>query len=779
MARTLSTILWLAILVLPAYAAEVGITEIRTGVHEQFHRFVVELPSRVKYKVDRSGTDVTLTMLKVSTGYPAEKFPSTEYIRVKALKAAKDGAIDAARLELVVAEGVTVKQTNWTEPFRIVFDVYPGSETKALVSQTGEGASGVSHEDFLKAAQRTVTFNSGWRWVYRKEVMKTLSRETATNEAVIEKVFKSELGLGGSGTAELLREAGELITSMESMDAPEGTLEVLRTIREFYANESDPVAFEATLRLNSDSGFTDLGRFLLGDYYERKGFIPEANGYYSKVIRDKTGRLIDSAAFFQRARLFFKAHKYEEAKKQFEKAGASGFPGSDIWMADTLMIKGELQRSWEIFSSVKDTDALDPVSLMSLGDMYIAKGNYEGAQAVFEKLRHIYVKDQLLTTFFALKSGDALLAEGRKKEAEESYLKIKRMLKGQEWTLAALSVADSLALGNDTKDLEEAANLYARVVDSGYLGSEITHLSLAKTLSRLGRYTEAMAEIEKFSKAYRTSKYKIDLQELTGKVVLGWIDDLYAKGEYAAVVEVGTRYGRYIPFGKKAESYLKLGKSFVASGIYTDAIESLDSASKIGNETVAEDAMMELGRVYLRQRDTASTERLYKAFLVRFPKTRYAEEVKKILLKVAFIVKQYSEVASMNSYAEPESVYLKARSLAELGKYAPAVRLFEKAASGFKAKGDIKKASAAYIGAADARYSLGYFDVALKSYGTAVAMLDDGDEDKSWARYRMAQCYSKLKREKDLRNAVTELTKSKGVYGRWAEPIFATTPNSF
>lgn len=782
MKSTLYTIICLLILAFPAYASEPRILDIRAGLHDEYHRFVVELSSSARYKVKRDGSVVTITMLKVSPDYPSDKLPETDYLRVRSLKGGMDGAVRTASLEVAVAQGAVVKQTNWTEPFRIILDVYPGKD-RALPDpgaglKKGDGRTEGPSEEFLKAAARTVTFNSGWRWIYRKKVMEALNRETATDEAVTETVFKDELGLKGSGREELLKEADSLITSMETV-AGAPTLEALRAVTGFYEKRTGATALETLLRLNPDTGFTDLGLFLLGGYYEEKGFIPEANGYYSLVERDRTGRLIDSASLFQRARLLFKENKYGEAKKLFKMAEAAGFPGADIWLANTLLIKGELEQSWDIFGRVKDPDALDPVSLMSLGDIYIRKGNFEGARSVFEKLRLRYVKDELLTTFFALKSGDALLAEGRKKEAEALYAKTKSMLKGEEWALAALSLADSLVLGEDAEAVEEAGKLYRRVANGGYLGSELTHLSLVRTLTRLGRFSEAMGEVESFPKDFRTSSSRLDIQELTGKLVLGWIEDLYAKGEYAAVVEIGTRYGRHVPFGKKAESFLKIGRSFVASGLYTDAIESLDSASRMGNDRIAEEAMMELGKVYFHQKDTASAERLYKAFLLRFPNTGYADEVERIFTKTAFLEKDYAAVAASKDDGDPETVFLKARSLARLGQHAPAAGLFEKAASAFKAKDEIKKTAAAYIGAADSNYLLGNFKTAAERYSTVAGMLPDGDEDKSWAKYRTAKCYSRLNREKAVKEAVGELTENKGGYGRWAAPIFATTPKSF
>lgn len=788
MTKTLYTIIWLLALVFPAYATETNILDIRTGLHEEYHRFVVELSSSVRYMVKREGSVVTITMLKVRPDYPSDKFPSTDYLSVKSLKGDMDGPIKAARLEVAVVDGAEVKQTNWSEPFRIILDVYPGKDRPRPNAKNGlkdtqdgpaqPGDTNGLPEELLKGAGRTVTFNSGWRWIYRKKVMKTLSLDLTTDEAVMNMVFKDELGLKAGGKEDLLKEADALVSAMETAGDP-AALEVLGAITGFFEERTDPSGLETVLRLNPDTGFKDLGLFLLGGYYETKGFLPEAHGYYSKVLRDKTGRLIHSAALFQRARLFFMENKYEEAKKLFEKAYGAGFPGADVWLADTLLIKGELEQSWDIFSKVKNPDELDPVSLMSLGDICINKGNYEGAKTVFEKLRLMYVKDELLTTFFALKAGDAMLAEGRKKEAEASYTKIKSMLKGEEWALASLSLADSLVLGDDNDSLNKAEELYRKVANGDHLGSEVTHLSLIKTLTRLGRFREAMDEVESFPKDFRTSRYRLDIQQLTGKLVFDWVEDSYSKGDYAAVAEVGTRYGKHVPFGKKAESFLKVGKSFVAVGIHTDAIESLDSASRMGNGGVAEEAMMELGRVYLNQKDTASTERLYKAFFLKFPKSKYAEEVNRILLKTAFLEKDYGEVAASKDDGDAETVFLRARSMARLGRHAFAVGLFEKAGARFEAKGDLKRTAAAYIGSADSNYLMGNFRTAVKRYRSAAGMLPDGDEDKSWALYRTAQCYSRLKSEKAGKETVTDLMEDKGGYGRWAGPILATTPKSF
>ncbi|MBI5587546.1 MAG: tetratricopeptide repeat protein [Deltaproteobacteria bacterium] len=787
MKRTLFTIILLALLVLPAYAGQPTILNIRTGLHEDYHRLVVELSETVKYKVKRKGATVTITMFKVNPSWPSEQFPSTGSIKVKGLKGDMDGAIKVARLDVEVTEGAAVKQTNWDEPFRIVIDVRAGKDRKQPAAKKNAKAAPKAQKpaavaaqppELLKAAEKTVTFNSGWRWIYRKKVMELLCRDVAGDEGLVNGVFKNELGLKSDDKDGLLEEADSRIDALKPSLDP-ASLTVFQAIYKFFDEGEDAPELETTLRLNPDTGFSKLGLFLLGDYYEAKGFLPEAHGYYSKILRDDTEGYIRSAALFQRGRLLFYENKYGDAKKFFEKAYSVGFPGADLWLADTLMIKGEFEQAWDIFGRVKNTEDLDPVSLMSLGDIYMRKGNFGGARAIFEKLRVIYLQDALATTFFAIRAGDAYLAEGRKSEAETTYTKIKDMLRDEEWAIASLSLADSLRLGGDNESLVKAEKLYRKVADGKYLGSEVTHLFLIDSLTLLGRFREAMDEVESFPKDFSTSAYRADMQQLAGKLVYAWIDTLYSKGDYAAVAEAGSRYSNQIPFGKKAESSLKVGKSFVALGLYTDAIESLDGATRMGSNSVAEEAMMELGRVYLHQKDTASTDRLYKAFLARFPKSRYASEVNRILLKTAYLEKEYGEVAASMDESDPESMFLKARSLAKLDRHASALSLFEKAAASFEAKGDKSKAAAAFIAAADSSFAIGNFKKAIERYGSAAGMLKDGDEDKSWAIYRMAQCYSRLDEKKAESDAVRDLKKQGDEYGQWAAPIFKTTPKSF
>lgn len=781
-------IVWLILLVLPAYAREERIAGIRIGPHNEYHRFVVELTGSAAYKVKRAGSVVTIEMARVAAEYPPGTMPATDYVRVKGLEKAMDGAINIARLEVAVVEGAVVKQTNWDEPFRIVLDVYPVDPLKAPAKSAQKEAPKPAEPDkkpkaapdeVVRAGVKTVTFNNGWRWVYRKKVMGRLLQEELEDESLRNRVYASELGLKTDGKDELLKKTEELIGLMKTSGGGAGDLPVLEAAYRFFDEEEDPSDLEAALRHNPESRFKRLGQFLLAGYYEMQGFVPEAHGYYSLILRGKSDAFVRSAASFQRGRLLFSEARYGNARKAFEEAGKKGFPGASLWLASTLMIKGELDQAWDIFSKVKMTEDMDRVSLLSLGDIYMVKGRFDSARDVFERLRSLDAGDELTSAFFSLKAADTYLAEGRKAEAEDFYTKSKEKLNGEGWALAALSLADSLSSGTDRVALARAEPLYRKVADGHFLGSEAAHVSLIDTLARLGKYREAMAEVESFQKEFNTSVYRADIQLISGRLVAGWIESLYNGSDYAGVVQVAALYGSMVPFGKKADSSLKTGKSFVALGLYTDAIESLDSASKMGNKSVAEEAMMELGRVYLRQRDAAATVRLYKAFAARFPKSRYTDEVNGILLKTAFLGKEYREAAVSRDNGQPDAIVLKARAMVKIDDHEHAAELFMKAARLFEGRGDMNGAAGAWIGLADSKFALGDYKSALEWYKKASTELKDGGQDKSWTLYRIAECYSRLDVKDAGNDAVKDLKGRGGEYGELASPVFGAAPKSF
>lgn len=620
------------------------------------------------------------------------------------------------------------------------------------------------------------SFNGGWRWVYRKRAVAVLKRELYKDGAFEADLLKNGLGLTGSGKKTLTDEALVLAEGAKDRgDAQEAG--AIRSIVSFYNGEIDVHAFNASLSHAWPHEYRLLGKLLVGYHYEKIGFYPEAQGYYSMVLKEGKEGFVRSAALFAGARLNYIEGRFARAKRLLQKSLAEGFPGARIWLANTLLAKGESEGAWRLYSEGGDraVEDLDPITAMSMADMLVLERKYDSARSLFTFLRLKHELDPFLDAFFDLKSGDALLAEGRRDEALKAYSKVgDRHKTGEGWAMSSLSKADVLVINKDRGSLSRALAIYDELSKAGLPGSDYASLGLASVQIELGKYEDAMESADRFSSRYPDSPLRAQMNGYRSDAVLRMFDSMYASGDNLAVARLYARHGESIPFGKKAESYLKAGKSFAALGLWPDAVNRLNSAIRIGKDDVVEEAMLTLARVYIQQRDAGSAERLLNGFVARFPKSAHKAQAQAILYKAAFDRGDYEKVAlAKNPPAGADGLILKARALTKLARHKEALAVYEQAAAGLREGGDSALLVQAYLGAADANFTLGRYAGAADGYKKAVALMQGPDKGiyRSWALYRMARSYSILKNDGGKEESLKELTGLGSEFGGMAAPV--------
>lgn len=619
-------------------------------------------------------------------------------------------------------------------------------------------------------------FNGGWRWVYRKKAVAVLKQELYKDDAFEAEVLKNGLGLTGSGKKTLTDEALVLAGGAKDRGDVEEA-EAIRKIVSFYNGEIDVHAFNSSLSHAYSREYRLLGKFLVGYHYEKMGFYPEAQGYYSVILKEGKEGFVRSAAFFAGARLNYIEGRFARAKRLLQRSLAENFPGARIWLANTLLVKGEIEGAWRLYSEGTDRaiEDLDPITVVSLADILVLERKYGEARSLFTFLRLKHEKDPFLDAFFDLKSGDALLAEGRRDEALKAYSNVgERYKTGEGWAMSSLSKADVFVTDQDKGSLSRALAIYDELSRAGLPGSDYAYLGLASVQIELGKYEDAMESADRFSSRYPDSPLRSDMNGYKSDAVSSLLDSLYASGNNLAVARLYARHGASIPFGKKAEGYLKAGKSLAALDLWPDAVNRLNSAIRIGKDDVVEEAMITLARVYIKQRDAGSAERLLNGFVTSFPGSVYKAEAQAILYKAAFDGGEYEKVAlTKNPPAGAAGLVLKARAMAKLGRHKEALAVYEQAVAEFQEKGDRGLLVQAYIGAADASFTLGRYATAAEGYKKAVAAMEGPDKGiyKSWALYRLARSYSILRNDGGKEESLKELTGLGSEFGGMAAPV--------
>lgn len=786
--KGLRRLLWASLPVLLSFAfphptESAEVVSLRAFPHKDFHRLTIILSEEVSFKVKRQDEVISFLMQGVDPK-PLKETPSTDLVKVSGLKKVPDGSVYLASLDVTVPAGSQTKQTVKLGPYRILLDVFPpkNNEPKAPVNteqateakKEAEQAQGdINLSTGPVSAGRLAAFNDGWRWVYRKKAVELLKAALYENDLSIREALRDTLGLSSSEKDIVMKEAGSLVNALRS-GAQASKSETLRGILVFYGAGKGADELESVLRANPASGYDRLGYFMLGDYFERKGFLPEASAYFTLAAEGKENTLRPEA-LYRKGRLFFFRDRYADAKEVFRQAYESGHTDSGVWLANTCLIKGELDLARQYYrKSVKDADGLDPVTRLSIGDMALITGDFAEARFTFGGLRARYPKNEFLTVFLTLKEADSYLIEGNTAEALRTYSRTKERLKGEPWSMAALSLADGLLAGPENEGVSKAAKIYEAVSNGGFLGSQNAHLRLVNSEMRLGRFSEAIADIEKFLKKYPTSPLRNDFNRLSSQVYYNWIGSLYASGDHFGVVKVYSGFPVSIPFGKKTETSIKVSRSYIAVGLSTEAVKVLDSVIKLGNGPAVEEAMVELAEIYLTQKDTDAAERLINAFRAQYPGSAFSVRADELYSRIAF---KKGEFGSALKYAgakgDARALIMKAESLDKLNRLKEALPLYERAARSFKGSGDNVRAKGAFIKIADANFSLGNYELSIESYRKAIELMGESDkQDRSWALYRLAQGYSRLDRKDQEELALKELKGLESELGSWSVPIF-------
>lgn len=799
------------------------ILSIKAIEHTNFHRLVIELTDHVKPAVRRNKDVITIGLHGVDMPDPVADRPSTDVIKFRSIYVVKDAKGVTTNIKISVSEkarytveeGGIVRGGSIAGPYSLVLDVYPAYSKP--VSEDGADANAPSKRDnedparhsdaksgkktaataakkaqeakkqALKAiddmtagnAARSAELYDGWKWGYRKKMIALMRGASESMDTVAPSVLRAELNVTGVSKEALIKELTEVTKRMDAR-GEHGKAVTLNGIITVYGTGKGASELESLLRSSGDAGLNQLGRLVLGRHYENKGFDPEAQGYYLAAVNDKNapkGSAARHAAMFELGRLAYINSRYDDARRWLEKSLPGNFIDTRIWLANTLAVKGEVEPAWKLYKEVlseRRMDSLDPLTIMSYGDVCVLKKNYEDARAAYGMLYGRYERDEDLSVFFSLKAGDSYMAEGRSDDAIRVYAKTKEKLKGEPWAYAGMALADALSRSNDREYLLKAQKIYKSIDEGSYPVSDYALTKLASLDIRLGKHDAAISEIERFPFRYTTSPLRPDIASLKGSTAAEWMEELYGKADYYATVKVYAKYGRVVPFGKKAQTSLTAGKAYYNLSLYPSAINSLNNAVKLGRDTVVEEAMIMLARSYLAQGDAGSVERMVKSFSGRFPNSRYSDDARKLLSKAAYAQgDDRAALAYKGSPEDIETIILKANIHVRHKRYKDALAMFEKAARVYAGRDDKKNLAVVYLAIADINYALEKYEKAIDGYKTALQSLPaDRADDKSWALYRMAQGYTRLKKGAQRDEAVKELGAVDDDFARAAINIF-------
>lgn len=641
------------------------------------------------------------------------------------------------------------------------------SARRAAVSEVRTSLS--VHKDSREA----VAFNTGWRWVYRKKAVESLIKDVILDDAIESEALRSSLSVRGSDPGELIKAANALIESLHEVD-PDGA-QALTTVVSFL-EDHDARSFERSLGRLKSSPYHGIGYLLLGRYYEKKGFYPEANGYYRRVKNAGGSKSLNEAALFLSGRVQFFQGRLSSAKKAFEASVSAGNPLARRWLANVDLIRGEQDVAWELYSESDGFVPLDHVTRMSLADTMLMKGEFESARRVFVELETIYKEDPFLSAYFLVRKADAYLGQGLVDEAFLIYSDLKQKGKGEPWALATLALADALATAPESEARSASLKYYGLIADGEFIGTEAAYQGLVRAQAGLGMYEAAVNLLKKFRARYPASSFRSEMKDLGGELVHRWTDELFRAGDYYGVAKVDAVFAAEVPFGKKAEGYMKAGIAASELGLLETAVRHLNMAVKVGSDSVAGKAMIGLAGVYLEQNDWPSAERMLSAYDERFRRGAQ-DEAQMLRVRIALLKGDMKTVArSKADPADAKALVLKAEAMSGIRNFTEASVLYLRASRLFHAGNMEEQAVKTLIAGGDAGFSAGNYKGAALSYKEAALQLKESKTasatDRPWVLYRLAICYKNLgmKVESDL--VRKELDTIDGDMKGWAQALF-------
>ncbi|MBE9528933.1 MAG: tetratricopeptide repeat protein, partial [Proteobacteria bacterium] len=649
------------------------------------------------------------------------------------------------------------------------------SITKRVREEARRELSIAKSQSMSGTLESLIAYNEGWRYLYRQKVNKIFQAELYKKDVIERQAFKKTLGLSAFGPAGMVKEARAFAHKVEARGNV-GRAAVIEAMATMIETGSGSQELAGLLRIHPESGLTHLGWLFLGGQYEKNGFYPEALAHYARVVSEAKAGELKNSAHFARARLLLLTGEFTKSKVAFRDLLALGYTPAGSWLANAHLMKGETDSARALYEKYVpvELDHVDPITLMGIGDLRIVYGDYLGAAQIFKIAQETFSVDDVAMAFLRIREADALVVNGEPVKAQVIYTGAQKAFRGEASAMSGLALADSMAMVAKGDSLMRAESLYRSLHRGRYAASRYAHLNLARVQLRLKLYKDSAIALNEFLERYPTNTQQAEAIEIKSEVMFEWIKKLFDESDYFSIVDAVSLYGVEIPFGKKGSTYYRIGKSYAELSLLSEAVSTLVAASEIGVDAVAERSMLELARVYLKQKDSDAVERIARNFNARFPKSLKRAELNEILSSAAYLkgdYKAYAEGVSVTG--DPTKDFYKAAALARINKHRDAVKLFKGVAASYKLAGDSAGRKRALLGAADSSFKIRRFSSAVKLYEEAVGLMDKGKTlEKRWALYMITQSYSRLNKREKQKEALGEVVVANGVFGDGAEALY-------
>lgn len=528
-------------------------------------------------------------------------------------------------------------------------------------------------------------------------------------------------------------------------------------------------AFQLALAFYSDSEDVDRGYFQLANSYRKMGYHLEAYENYKLLLENHPESNYIPDAHFWMAESLYQDEEFERARDIFQQYLIRHYQGAFVRKAafraaDCLVGMKEygkaLQSYQELLSQWPDHSGLFPETLYSMGIAYLENGNYQSAQSTLFIALNVF-PEQEYNHIILTKIGDAYQMEGKIEEALKVYSQNNVLYRESEGAMISeMKMADigvkKLGFFNFNQCLDPL-NVYQQIIEK-YPATNLAEEALYKqgvAYSEQRKYKEAVASLKTVLEEYPDSelskKCLYSLQENLSKL----IESYFSEEKYYPVLVLYRKHkDLFLENNTNTGMLFRIGESFRRVGLYDNALELYEQASRISSPTHPEDELiLRMGEVYLQKKEYGKADTLFHKMLHDFPGSRFRTRALHALAETYVEQQRYNE-ASLTYLAAlegEERTPLEMKGLFCLGKCYQAMGNTTLAVDAYR-KAIMAGEESAKEGQEDEYLIKSYFQLgdylfqthqyaeAIEIYARIVERYPE-NERTQWALYRLAAGY--------------------------------------
>ena len=599
--------------------------------------------------------------------------------------------------------------------------------------------------------------------------------------------------------------------------------EYRKTFNELNPNYDRALAaYQAAMRKNPKSKFYDHALLKVAKIYDDIGYRLEARTLYKQGVNKRKKSLYNETRKNSLAAMLMKEERFKDAFDAFQlilksspknldaKAGifaiANRFYEKNeydqalkIYEASTKRWPNELNKKPEInfnmaeiyFSQEKYDKArkhffnflnLAPSStnahkaLNRIGDIYMLKGNYQNALAVFDE------SSKKQSPQLDEEDNPALDEEKNpimEDSADTQYGRIRMADIGIR--SPRLEVNDIVF---DVSYYYKPFPTYEKIFQEAKNVEILAEVTLSRGIAYLmeQNYLKAIEEFKKLFPLGPESRFSQEAERFVKQALIALVDK-YSKQK--GMLPILYSYSDFVSLPvrniKNAKTLLQVGEAYQAIGMYPEAIKFYEKVKVLDSENSFRDRIfLNLGKIHLEEKNFDEAIMVGRSFIKNFPRSKRLLEAKKLLAQAHkgngnFLgaLAMFDDLLAL-SKNKAAIHYLIAEVKTEMKKYAEAAQSYQNAIAEYDRKERVipDYIQKSYYHLGSSLFKMNRFKAAIEAFDSAKELFPDNPL-RNWADYLLIESYEQQGDPDKSKDEINRLIKAES-----ADPILKRAAQS-